>query len=86
VSCTAAAASTRTARRAIEAFELDDDLLEVAAPPADVVSGEPVPADTRLDGTFTARALGVELPDLAGMLGRLKAQIDASRGVAQCRA
>ena len=74
------------ARRAIEAFELDGALLEVSAPPASVVNGEPVPRDTRLDASATARALGVELPSLAGMLGRLRGQIDESLQDAPCRA
>jgi dTDP-4-dehydrorhamnose reductase len=65
------------ARRAVEAFELDAELLEVSAPPADVVSGEPVPIDTRLDATFTARVLGVELPDLEGMLGGLHKEMES---------
>ena len=68
--------------RAVEAFELDGELLEVSAPPADVVSGEPVPVDTRLDATFTARALGIELPDLDTMLRRLRAEMEASWSLA----
>ena len=64
------------ARRATRVFELDGDLLGVAPPPADVVSGGGIPRDTRLDATATARALGVELPDLATMLGRLRLQMD----------
>ncbi len=63
------------ARRAIEVFELDGDLLDVAPPPADVASGGGIPRDTRLDATSTARALGVELPDLGTMLGRLRGQM-----------
>ena len=66
------------ARRAVEAFELDGELLEVSAPPADVVSGEPVPVDTRLDATFTALALGVELPNLDAMFRGLRAEIESS--------
>jgi dTDP-4-dehydrorhamnose reductase len=70
------------ARRAVEAFELDGELLQVSAPPADVVSGEPVPVDTRLDATFTARALGVELPNLDAMFGGLRAEIESSWALA----
>jgi dTDP-4-dehydrorhamnose reductase len=66
------------ARRAIEVFGLDGDLLEVAPPPAQVVSGEPVPRDTRLDGSHTARALGAELPGLSEMLTRLRAEVESS--------
>jgi dTDP-4-dehydrorhamnose reductase len=64
------------ARRAVEMFELDGDFLDVASPPADVISGGGIPRDTRLDGTATARALGVELPDLATTLRRLRMEID----------
>jgi dTDP-4-dehydrorhamnose reductase len=70
------------ARRAAEAFELDGELLEVSAPPASVLAGELVPADTRLDASFTARALGVELPDLSTMLGRLRAELESSWSLA----
>jgi dTDP-4-dehydrorhamnose reductase len=65
------------ARRAIDVFELDGELLDVAPPPADVVSGGGIPRDTRLDATATAGVLGVELPDLATMLGRLRLQMEA---------
>ena len=65
------------ARAAIEAFELDGDLLDVGPPPADVSGGEAVPRDTRLDAAATSRALGVELPDLAAMLGRLRVEMEA---------
>jgi dTDP-4-dehydrorhamnose reductase len=65
------------ARRAIEVFELDGELLDVAPPPAGLVAGGGIPRDTRLDARATARSLGVELPDLATMLGRLRLQIEA---------
>jgi dTDP-4-dehydrorhamnose reductase len=64
------------ARRAIEVFELDGDLLDVGPPPDS--SGEPVPVDTRLEAKATAGALGVELPDLNTMLGRLRAEVESS--------
>ena len=70
------------ARHATRVFELDGDLLDVAAPPADVISGGGIPRDTRLDAAATARALGVELPDLHTMLGRLRAQVESSWSVA----
>ncbi|HUA43789.1 MAG TPA: sugar nucleotide-binding protein [Solirubrobacteraceae bacterium] len=70
------------ARRAVEAFELDGDLLDVSPAPANIVAGEPVPADTRLDAAFTARALGVDLPDLSTMLGRLRGEIESSWSLA----
>jgi dTDP-4-dehydrorhamnose reductase len=73
------------ARRAIEVFGLDGELLDVAPPPAGVVSGGGIPRDTRLDATATARALGVELPDLTTMLERLKTDIDASASYEEVR-
>jgi dTDP-4-dehydrorhamnose reductase len=68
------------ARRAIEVFELDGDLLDVAPPPAAVVSGEPVPRDTRLDAAATAETLGLELPDLSTTLARLRCEIEDAWG------
>jgi dTDP-4-dehydrorhamnose reductase len=65
------------AHRAIEAFELDPDLLDVGAPPPGL-NDEPVPEDTRLDARATARELGVELPDLDAMLRRLKGEVEAT--------
>jgi dTDP-4-dehydrorhamnose reductase len=73
------------ARRAIEAFELDPDLLEVADPPAQIRSGEPVPEDTRLDARATAQALGVDLPALDAMLRRLRRQVETT-GMQPCPA
>jgi dTDP-4-dehydrorhamnose reductase len=68
------------ARRAIEVFELDGDLLDVVPPPSP--PGEPIPCDTRLDAGATARALEVELPDLNAMLGRLRAEVESSWSLA----
>jgi dTDP-4-dehydrorhamnose reductase len=70
------------ARRAIEVFELDPELLDVIPPPDDVVVAGGIPRDTRLDATATARALGVELPDLGAMLGRLRAEVESSWSLA----
>jgi dTDP-4-dehydrorhamnose reductase len=70
------------ARRAIEVFELDGELLDVVSPPAAVVGAGGVPRDTRLDAAATARALGVELPDLGTMLGRLRAEVESSWSLA----
>lgn len=69
------------ARRALEAFGLDPELLEVIPAPPDALP-EAVPRDTRLDARATARALEVELPDLETMLGRLRAEVEASWSVA----
>ncbi|MBE2315854.1 sugar nucleotide-binding protein [Solirubrobacter sp. CPCC 204708] len=53
------------ARRAVEAYGLDMELLEVGAPPP---QRERIPYDTRLDATETARRLDVELPDVNRLL------------------
>jgi dTDP-4-dehydrorhamnose reductase len=70
------------ARRAIEVFELDSDLLDLVPPPDEVAGAGGVPRDTRLDAVATARALGVELPDLGTMLGRLRSEIESSWSLA----
>jgi dTDP-4-dehydrorhamnose reductase len=67
------------ARRAIRVFGLEPELLDVVAAPA---GSDAVPVDTGLDASATARALGVELPDLNGMLGRLRAQVESSWSLA----
>jgi dTDP-4-dehydrorhamnose reductase len=66
------------ARRAVQAFDLDPELLSLDGAPEGVLGGEPVPRDTRLDATATARALDVELPDLDTMLARLGAQLEGA--------
>jgi dTDP-4-dehydrorhamnose reductase len=69
------------ARRAVAAFELDPDLLDVGpAPPAQSMGGT-VPRDTRLDASATAARLGVTLPDLDGALHRLREQLEHSGSV-----
>jgi dTDP-4-dehydrorhamnose reductase len=62
------------ARAAVEAFELDPELLRFGPPP--MAPGAPVPYDTRLDATATAAALGVELPSLREQLERLRREFD----------
>ena len=64
------------ARRAVEVFELDEELLDVGPPDAGAVPPGGAPFDTRLDAAVTARALDTELPDLTAMLGRLRAQME----------
>ena len=64
------------ARKAVEAFELDAELLETGPPDADALPPGGAPFDTRLDATETARVLDTELPDLDTMLGRLRAQME----------
>jgi dTDP-4-dehydrorhamnose reductase len=66
------------ARRAVEAFGLDGDLLDTGPPPAAALSGGQIPHDTRLDAIATARALGSELPDLDTTLARLRAELETS--------
>jgi dTDP-4-dehydrorhamnose reductase len=70
------------ARRATRVFELDPDLLDVEPPPTEVLAGDAVPRDTRLDARATAHALGVELPDLNAMLRRLRAEVESSWSLA----
>jgi dTDP-4-dehydrorhamnose reductase len=70
------------ARRAVAAFELDEELLEVGAPDPAALPAGAVPFDTRLDGAKTAAALDAELPDLDTMLARLRAELDPCRSAA----
>jgi dTDP-4-dehydrorhamnose reductase len=65
------------ARRTAEAFGYDPERVETGAPDPAVVGTEPIPVDTRLDGTATAARLGVRLPDLATTLGRLRDELEA---------
>ena len=64
------------ARRAVEVFDLDEDLLDVGPPDAGAVPSGGAPFDTRLDAAETARLLDTEPPDLTTMLGRLRAQME----------
>jgi dTDP-4-dehydrorhamnose reductase len=64
------------ARRAVTAFALDPDLLDVAPPPPEALAGGAVPRDTRLDATITAQRLGAELPDLDTTLARLRHELE----------
>jgi dTDP-4-dehydrorhamnose reductase len=66
------------AHRAVEAFELDPELLEVGPPPTDAIPGWAVPHDTRLDARATAAALGTKLPDVGGMLHRLALELETT--------
>ncbi len=66
------------ARRAVEVFELDPELLEVGPPPASALApAGSVPRDTRLDAGATAAALGAELAGLDLMLSRLRQEFDS---------
>jgi len=53
------------ARRAVDAYGLDPELLAVGPATA---HAERIPYDTRLDATHTAERLGVELPDVDRLL------------------
>ncbi len=64
------------ARRAIEAFDLDADLLDVGPPSAEILPVGGAPRDTRLEATATAAALGVELPRLDTTLARLRCELE----------
>ena len=64
------------ARRAVAAFELDGDLLDVGPPPPEALAGGAVPRDTRMDARITAKRLGAELPDLDTTLARLRHDIE----------
>lgn len=66
------------ARRAVAAFGLDEDLLDVGPPDPAALPAGGVPFDTRLDATATAATLDVELPGLDPMLGRLRTQLEGS--------
>jgi len=66
------------ARRAVRAFGLDEELLEIGSPDPDAINAGGVPYDTSLDASRTAATLGVELPAIDDMLTRLRAQIQAS--------
>jgi dTDP-4-dehydrorhamnose reductase len=65
------------ARRTVDVFGLDGDLLDVGPPPADALPPVPVPHDTSLDAAATAATLGVVLPDLDTMLHRLRGEMTA---------
>jgi dTDP-4-dehydrorhamnose reductase len=66
------------ARRTVDAFGLDPDLLDIGAPPPEALPAR-VPRDTRLDAAATAAALGVALPDLETQLARLRAELDGAQ-------
>ena len=74
--CCGGEAVTRVelARRAVAAFDLDPDLLDVGSPPPDELAGA-VPCDTSLDATATGAALGVPPPCLDDQLRRLRAEL-----------
>jgi dTDP-4-dehydrorhamnose reductase len=66
------------ARRAVGAFGLDVDLLDVGPPDPAALPAGGVPFDTTLDTAATAAALDVELSGLDPMLARLRAELEIS--------
>jgi dTDP-4-dehydrorhamnose reductase len=64
------------ARRAVAAFGLDEELLDVGPPDPAALPAGAVPFDTRLDATATAAALDADLPDLGTMLARLRSELE----------
>jgi dTDP-4-dehydrorhamnose reductase len=64
------------ASRAVSAFGLDPELLDVGPPPAEALAGGAIPRDTRLDATLTAKRLGTTLPDLDTTLARLRHDLE----------
>jgi dTDP-4-dehydrorhamnose reductase len=59
------------AMRAAQVFELDRTLLDLGIQPPEGALHAPVPYNTSVDATWTAGALGVELPDVTEMLRRM---------------
>jgi dTDP-4-dehydrorhamnose reductase len=68
----------RLARRTVEAFALDPELLDVAPAPDEVLAAGPVPRDTRLDAARTAARLDADLPDLGTTLARLRQDMESA--------
>ena len=65
-----------------QVFELDAGLIQTTLPdPADPASltGIPVPKDTRLDFSSTARRLAYQPPDLVQALQQLRRQLETGR-------
>jgi dTDP-4-dehydrorhamnose reductase len=70
--CGGEAVDRRTlAMRAAQVFELDPTLLDLGVRPPDGALPGPVPCNTSLNATWTAGALGVELPGVTEMLHRM---------------
>jgi dTDP-4-dehydrorhamnose reductase len=70
------------ARAAVDAFELDEELLAFGPPPVDALPPAPVPYDTSLTATATAATLGVELPSVDDLLRRMRVEVDSVGSVA----
>jgi dTDP-4-dehydrorhamnose reductase len=63
------------AMRAAQVFELDPTRLDLGVRPPEGALPGPVPCNTSLDATWTAGALGVELPDVTEMLRRMSEEL-----------
>jgi dTDP-4-dehydrorhamnose reductase len=63
------------AQRAVEVFELDRSLLHFGPPEPGAVPAGPVPYDTSLTATATAKALDAELPSVRELLGRFRQEL-----------
>jgi dTDP-4-dehydrorhamnose reductase len=63
------------AMQAAQVFELDPTRLDLGVRPPEVALPGPVPCNTSLDATWTAGALGVELPDVTEMLRRMSEEL-----------
>ncbi|HEX6232116.1 MAG TPA: sugar nucleotide-binding protein [Jiangellaceae bacterium] len=72
--CCGADATTRRrfAEQVCEAFDLDVGLLRYGPPDPDALPDEPVPYDTSLDATATARKLDMPLLSLRELLARFR--------------
>ena len=82
-----AVAAARLGARAAVITQVGDDpfgpyvrraLRDFGAPDPHELPPAPVPYDTSLDARATAAALDVELPDVRTMLGRLRAELEAT--------
>jgi dTDP-4-dehydrorhamnose reductase len=70
------------ARAAVDAFGLDAELLDFGPPPAALLPPAPVPYDTSLSASATAATLGVELPSVDDLLGRMREEVESARSSA----
>jgi dTDP-4-dehydrorhamnose reductase len=74
--CCARNAVTRMqlARETARVFELDEDLVTSGPPDLDALPPAPIPYDTSLDASATAKTLNAELPSVRELLERFRAE------------